>query len=341
MFRLSSAVLMLTLFALVGGAQPRGDDSDEWVDSSPHESRYIDVGGFELNYLDWGGGGGNLIFVPGLGDSPHLFDQLAPEFTDRYRVLSYARRGHGSSSTPPDAEYDIDTLTEDLRALMDRLEIESASLVGFSMGGLEINRFAVLYPDRVEKLVYLDGAYDYSDPGFTERQDRVPVDSPLTEADRATTGTLYRWFLTKGWRIGLPESDALWASVVDASEPSPTGGVQLVVNDEFTATLFDSVMNYRQEYTQIGHPSLAIYGLWHAPHSVPEGAGPDVLKAVEEWLREYSDPWQRQSIARFREEAPNGRVVELPETHHVVFLHRPDEVLRQMNEFLNQAGNVE
>ena len=49
-----------------------------WTDDSPHGSAFAVVNGVRLQYLDWGGGGDPLVLVHGLGDSPHLFDDLAP-----------------------------------------------------------------------------------------------------------------------------------------------------------------------------------------------------------------------------------------------------------------------
>jgi hypothetical protein len=63
----------------------------EWSDSSPHSSHFAMVNGVRVHYLDWGGTGEPLILLHGLGDSPHCFDDLAPAFTDRHRVVAYAR----------------------------------------------------------------------------------------------------------------------------------------------------------------------------------------------------------------------------------------------------------
>lgn len=335
-----SACLTLMLFGCAPSDKSMStqgiEDRSNWTDPSPHESHFLELNGYRLNYLDWGGAGKNMVFVPGQGDSPHIFDDFAPKFTDQYRVIAYARRGHGQSSSPPDASYDVDTLTEDLRIVMDRLGMETATIVGFSMGCLEANRFGNLYPERVEKIIYLDGAYDYSDPRLQESQDKYPGDYTRTEADMASNETLYNWFVKKAWRKGLPDSDALWASVVDSTEPAPGGGVRLIVDPVLDGKLWESVVSYKREFSTVEVPSLAIFGIWSAQHSIPEGAGPELVEEVQLWKARYNDPWHRDSIEKFRSEAPNGRVVELPETHHAVFLHRPERVLKEMNAFLNE-----
>jgi pimeloyl-ACP methyl ester carboxylesterase len=83
-----------------------------WSDNSPHKSGFVTVNGVRLNYLDWGGSGPALMLIHGGGDNPQIFDDLAPAFTDRFRVVAYARRGHGQSEAK--GPYDTATLTEDL-----------------------------------------------------------------------------------------------------------------------------------------------------------------------------------------------------------------------------------
>ena len=116
--------------------------------------------GVTLHYVDWGGTGPHLLFLTGLGDSAHAFDSLAPQFTDRARVLGLTRRGQGQSDAP-ESGYDPPTLASDIRAFLDLLGIEKATLVGFSAAGSEMTYFAGAYPQRIDKLVYLDAANDY------------------------------------------------------------------------------------------------------------------------------------------------------------------------------------
>ena len=126
------------------------------------KSGFVTANGVQLQYIDWGGSGPALIFIHGLEGNPHCFDDLAPAFTDRFRVVAYARRGSGESEAKE--PYDTSTFTEDLRGLMDGLGISKAHLAGHSMGGTEITAMAGTHPERVDRIVYLDAAYDWADP---------------------------------------------------------------------------------------------------------------------------------------------------------------------------------
>ena len=100
-----------------------------------------------------------------MGDNAHIFDDLVPALGGNIRAIAYSRRGHGHSGKA--GPYDTATLVEDLRQLMDSLGIAKASLAGWSHAGNEISLMASTYPERVERVVYLDAAYDWGDPALT------------------------------------------------------------------------------------------------------------------------------------------------------------------------------
>ena len=157
-----------------------------WIDKSPHRSAFVAGDGVRLNYLDWGGNGPPLVMIHGIANSPHIFDESALLLTDHFRVLAYARRGHGQSDAPS-GPYDFEALVSDLRHLLDNLGIERIYLLGWSMGGDEITEFAGRYPERVEKLVYLEGGYDWSDASFFEPSTKILA---VNSADPATLRSL-------------------------------------------------------------------------------------------------------------------------------------------------------
>ena len=132
----------------------------EWKDPTPHQVNFVTVApGVRLEVVDWGGSGPPLVFLSGLQDVAHGFDTFAPRFTDRFHVLGITRRGYGASSRTPTG-YDLATRIADDRAVLDSLHLARVALVGHSMAGDELTGFAVTYPERVTRLVYLDAVYD-------------------------------------------------------------------------------------------------------------------------------------------------------------------------------------
>jgi non-heme chloroperoxidase len=158
--------MTLLAVSIVAGLAATGTSSPQpaeeiWTDPSPHVEGFVQASAGALHYLQWGGQGDVVLLLAGLGNTAHVFDELAPLLADSFRVLALTRRGYGESACPPDG-YDTDTLARDLLEFLDAVGVERAHLVGHSIAGHEITRFASLHPGRVGGIVYLDAAYDRS-----------------------------------------------------------------------------------------------------------------------------------------------------------------------------------
>ena len=96
--------------------------------------------GAKIHYKDWGSGP-PIVLVHGWPLNADMWESQAVFLAEQgFRVISYDRRGFGRSDQPWTG-YDYDTLTDDLAALIDRLELSAVTLVGFSMGGGEVARY--------------------------------------------------------------------------------------------------------------------------------------------------------------------------------------------------------
>jgi pimeloyl-ACP methyl ester carboxylesterase len=142
----------------------------------------VQIGTVKLHYLDWGGTGEAIVFLPGAGDTAHVYDQMAPKFTDKFRVLGLTRRGFGESDKP-EKGYDVDTLTNDVLGFVDHLKLKTVHLIGHSLGGNEMFRFAIKHPGRTLKLVFLDAGYGNRSV-FLDTEPRPP--SPDRKSEEST-----------------------------------------------------------------------------------------------------------------------------------------------------------
>ena len=119
--------------------------------------RFVKVGDLNLHYLEWGDAGAPpVIMVHGLTGNAHAFDNLAPHFVPRYRVISVDVRGRGDSDWAADGDYSNDAYVADLEGIRQALGLERFSLVGTSMGGRISLTYAGAYPERVERTVLND-----------------------------------------------------------------------------------------------------------------------------------------------------------------------------------------
>src|SRR5229473_2585605 len=108
-------------------------------DPSPHSIRFVMVDrDVKLEVLDWGGSGRPLVFMAGLGNTAHIFDDFAPKLAGQYHVYGITRRGFGASSTPASG-YSADRLGDDVIAVIDSLKLNGAVLAGHSIAGEELS----------------------------------------------------------------------------------------------------------------------------------------------------------------------------------------------------------
>ena len=91
--------------------------------------QFVILDGVRFHYLDWGGDGEPLLLLAGLGCTAHVFAELAPHLSDRFRVLALTRRGHGLTDQVQNGHALADA-AEDARRLLDALGIERAQVVG-------------------------------------------------------------------------------------------------------------------------------------------------------------------------------------------------------------------
>ena len=223
-----------------------------WTDSSLHRIRFVPVApGVRLEVLDWGGSGPPLVFLAGLQDVAHGFDDLAPHFIDRHHVLAITRRGYGASSQP-DSGYDLASRVADLRAVLDSLRLPRVALVGHSIAGDELTAFAGAYPERVTGLVYLDAAYDHS--GLPDLLGQSPAPPPMLAPDSASARAVQA-YLQRAFGMHIPEAQLRAIGRYDAAG-------RLVGN--VTPAVTDSLILVgcgHPDYVAVRAPALVIYAV--------------------------------------------------------------------------------
>ncbi len=138
-----------------------------------------------------------LTFSNSLASNHGMWDAQAAAFSDRYRVLRYDTRGHGSTSAPVGA-YDMATLAGDLLGLWDALEIESSLFCGCSMGGMIGQHLGIHHGDRVRGLALCNTIAEWPEGGDQMWADRIAGARTLGMAGLADA-TLGRWF-TQAYR---------------------------------------------------------------------------------------------------------------------------------------------
>ncbi len=120
---------------------------------------FLSINGVEIAYDDLGRGARPFVRVHGFTGFRDDFREHLPALAGRGRTVVYDHRGHGESTKTGDpSSYSFDQLVDDLRALLDALDIQCCDLLGHSMGGMIALRFALAWPEQVASLVLMDTA---------------------------------------------------------------------------------------------------------------------------------------------------------------------------------------
>ena len=111
-------------------------------------------------YVEQSGEGTPIIFVHEFAGDHRSWEPQVRYFSRRYRCVTYSARGYDPSDVPSDVEaYSQDRARDDIRAVMDALDIETAHVVGLSMGGFATLHFGLHYPERALSLVVAGCGY--------------------------------------------------------------------------------------------------------------------------------------------------------------------------------------
>ncbi len=303
------------------------------MDKSSDQSGLVSVNGINLHYLDWGGDGNTLLFLPGLGNTAYIFDRIARRFTNQFHVVALTRRGHGDSDDP-ETGYDLETLTEDIRQFLDTLKIDKVIFAGSSIAHMEICHFAALYPERVLKIVYLDAAYDRTTFKILEEQYplkdvRPPgVDDPCYSIEEYIAYT----------KRMSPEIAEIWGDlyaqeILHEIKISPEGRVVDRMSDELSQMFINISRNYRPEDTKTIAPVLSFYALANIS-ILPDYLTDEQKSQLLKYRKEIRLPFLRECIEKFRHDVPHAKIIEIPDGHHWCFIKHEELVYDEMQKFL-------
>lgn len=158
----------------------------------PHGTSYDDLGSRTAPVV---------ALIHGLGLTRETWAAQLGPLTEIYRVINYDLVGHGRTALP-EGEISLSSFSEQLRLLLDHLEISSCAAVGFSLGGMINRRLAVDHPQLVSSLAILNSPHARGDEAQRLVEERAAASSaggPGATID----ATIQRWF-TADYRASNP-----------------------------------------------------------------------------------------------------------------------------------------
>lgn len=215
--------------------------------------------GVELGYNDSGGTGRGLVMLHGWGQTQAMFKhQLSGLATEARRVVTYDHRGHGLSAKPRHG-YRIARLAEDLKELLDHLELDDLDVLGWSMGASVLWSYIDLFgTGRLRRIVCVD------------QPAAVAAVPWMTPSEQAESGAIFdvAGLLELGANLHGPDSAAASEAFVRSMfSGDPDEAVWSFVRQEITATppyagvplLFDHcAQDWRDVLPRIDIPALVI-----------------------------------------------------------------------------------
>jgi len=304
-FFLATIGALGTVWSYSRRAVRRWEDLD--LASVEKPGRLIEVDGVELHYTEMGQGPAVLL-IHGLNGSTFSFRHLAPLLSAGFRVVALDLMGFGYSERPPHADYSLAAQARLVSGFLDALGIEKAAVLGHSLGGAVAMHLAVMFPERVEKLVLVSSASDSE----TRRGLRsAKLARPLLPVVAAFT-IQNRHFRRMSLRSACYDPAFITPEVVEGyMTPTRIHGHLRALGSLMVDRRRDPVL----DFAAITQPTLIIWG------------------AADRWLP-ASHGW------RLNTRIPNSRLIVIPKAGHLVLEEQPEESARAMTSFLQGEGAV-
>lgn len=286
--------------------------------TGPQLAGTIPLGELDVHCLDWGGDGQPLLALHGLASSGHWYRRLAPFLRQEYRIVAPDQRGHGATTQAPSG-YDWQTLAEDAVRVLDHFGMEKAAVLGHSWGGHVSSNLAMRFPDRVSRLVMIDGGFQdgrlLPDPTWEAFRQRL--------APRLVAGTRAQYLDQLAANLSFCWGDDLAEIALTMVYEGTDGQMRDILRPENHAQVLE---------TMWGEPPSVVLPRITVPTLVV-AAGPRPERANSSFSR------QREVMVAAAERAlPNGRAHWIPDTIHDIGYDKPQELATVIRSFLQETG---
>lgn len=279
------------------------------------QARYYQSQGLRLHFTDWGNPQAPpLILVHGGLDHSRSWDHLAQALRANFHVVAPDLRGHGQSDWATGSSYSLADHVYDLTGLVTSASFEKVTIVGHSMGGMVSLTYTGAFPEKVSKLVVLDGVTNY--PARKIKPAHVRIADWVGDLDKAAQRKIHRY-----------------ASVADGAERMLHRNQHLTREQALHLATHGLKQNEDGSYSWKFDPYLrarAPYRLSLEDHVVlwSRIACPTLLVSGSESF--LPDPATAGVMAHFKE----AELVKIEGAGHWVQHDKPDEVLDVIEKFL-------
>ena len=281
----------------------------------PATDNFVNLNGLRFHDREYAGPGRPIVLLHGLASNSRWWLLGGPLLARRFRVLALDQRGHGESDKPDDG-YDFATVTGDLAAFVDALELERPVVVGHSWGGEMALEYAATYPERAAGAVLVEGGFMEvsARPGATwERTQEMMAPPDMTHL---TPEKLVE--MAKQWELGPIWSEEIESALLGNFRVAEDGTIRPHLS---WANHMQVVRAYWERRPSQLYPKVRCPVLVLVAERQAEGR-------AAEWME-----MKREAIRRAEGQLSDCQVRWFPDSIHDLPLQRPQEMAQAIEEF--------
>jgi len=168
--QVKTGVLLALVVAIMASCQSHSRDDENLSTTSkdstvrqnivPIEKGYTAINGLNMYYEVYGTGKPIILLHGSFMNIPMNWSNIIPLLSKDRKVIVAEMQGHGRTKDIPRA-LSYEGMADDVSALLTHLKIDSADILGYSMGGGIAFQFAVRHPQQLRRLVVLSGTYSH------------------------------------------------------------------------------------------------------------------------------------------------------------------------------------
>jgi pimeloyl-ACP methyl ester carboxylesterase len=274
------------------------------------KSRFLSVDGINFHYLDFPAPGPQVLLLHGLGSSTYTWEETAPRLQAAgFHVYALDLKGSGGSDKPPGADYDLNTLRDEIDRWLKALGLRQVIFVGNSLGGSLGLLLALEKPERISRLVLIAAAAYLRKLPWVFRLARLPLAGALSRLlfRRGVIRLAMRQAFFSPERVSAERVAAYYERL---REP---GGLEAQIALVRGLDL-EKLGRCEARLPTISIPSLLIWG--------------------------ENDPWVPPVIGqRLAQALPRATLQIIPRCGHAPQEELPDDTARLILQFLNSPAN--
>ena len=290
----------------------------------PFRARYSMASGFPMHYVDEGSGPETLLLLHGEPTWSYLFRQQIPIWAERHRVIAVDHMGFGRSAAPQDRTYWLQDHIDNLERFVLALDLRDLTLVMHDFGGPTGMGLAIRHPDRVKRIVSVNGPTPAGQADLLDRLTANAADSP--------------WFQ---W-IVKAEKDGVLEQLLGQLDYTILSTLKLNGFERNEIITESWLRAYRTPFPTAAEAAGAIgwakgFAIGAHQFETPDAATRAALAekpALAIWGQADRTLHAEHFLPLFNQAFPHGKVVRLPRAGHYSPEDAPEEVARFVADFV-------